>query len=254
MSFENQNPDPVATDAEQQRLLNTLPDGPLSAAVLDTMQDSSIAALDPHMQGAVIADRFIGTLVAEGSISGRTHANESYSPGDVLWLMDQSSTDPRARGAMTTNAGMRKAIFTMEGDDRTGPLFGHMAERIKEKDGIISLTTLDQLSGYLAVFKAPNEIDDASAWRNALLEETSDFAHDPYRPGRWNTDEILGADNDQLRAGQQEYEAAERIAEASGVDMELIKRSAHEMREKLARSEHIGDIAVAGAAGNRFIF
>ncbi len=239
----NHNAFPVNHEAERPM--------PIADSVDALLHDSALAKLNDYEQGKIITDRFIGSVVAMGDIEsgGRT-----VTPVDSLKLVDDLVSEANSEatwktglGYITRTNGMRQAVDMLGRDMRTGQHLADIQNRVEQTRDGIALTSINQVDGYLAVKKG-NDINDGTNWRESLREAVAEYAHGK-APGPWDTQENASSDVAGVRQQQLEWDRASEYANNAGVDMELLKRSAEEMRYREQRSKDIGNRAISLAAG-----
>ncbi|MDB5175310.1 MAG: hypothetical protein JWM81_168 [Candidatus Saccharibacteria bacterium] len=232
---------------------------PIVAKLQALLEAPAIEGMHPEEQGAMIADRFIGAVVASDEMVNG--AGEAVPPMQILGLIDSAAKAAFANPAqgneiwttgvkaVTRTNGMRQAAQLLSQDSRTGSVLDSLSRRVKqEEDGKLTLTSLPQLQGYLETKYAKSSRSE-SGWVEGILAEIEDHATttiaNPY--GRWQTRDNLGSDVKLVRENQQHWENNASNARASGVDMDLVRRSAEYMREQAERSQPIGHAMLEGA-------
>jgi len=245
MSDQLSNPSPEV--AKEKSLVN------FDQLTKNLLSDPEINNLDPAVQGDVIVDRFIGALARQGSIEG---SQTSYSPGDVLFLMD-GIKQPEDIAKITRTDGLKEAALSLGGDPRTARLFGSLEGRLIEDQtdpSKLTLTSAAQVEGYILAGGAKNSIEGARGgvemegeqWIGVLMERM-EGAFDAKSPYEWITDNgysMSRSDIDYVRKSGNDWAMAARSAEKAGVDMNLLTRTAE--RAKL-RTTAGGDLGHAAA-------
>ena len=216
------------------------------------LEDAEIKGLEPAVQGDVIIDRFIGALARQGEIKG---SQQTFSPGDVLYLMD-GIQQPEDIAKITRTDGLKEAALSLGGDPRTAKLFGSLESRLVEDQTDpkkLTLTSAAQVEGYILAGGAKNYIDGARGgiemegeqWIGVLMERM-EGAFDAKSPVEWVTDSgysMSRSENDYVRKSGNDWGMAARSAEKAGVDMNLLSRTAERAKMRAAASGNLGHAA-----------
>jgi hypothetical protein len=216
------------------------------------LQSEEIKALPSEQQGPAIVDSFIGELVAQDGVVGSDGQRKSAT--EILGKIDKSTAAAYKDSAswnvslseLSRTDGLRLAVHTLAGDERTSGLFGQLGNRLRDVDGKLAMTSYAQVSGYLN--RLTHDKPTAPAWKNTLLGMVDDHITGPAeRTEDWkvNTSDLLTADAEGIRKGQLELNAAMQEAQQSGVDIALLQRSSEVIRQRAQAREAIGDLATA---------
>lgn len=241
------NPQTPANLARDPRLK-----GALYENVANLMADERLNGLPGEERGKVIVDRFVGQLVASGGVKT---SEGLRSPTDVLTdirsaliTSHDEETWNKSLMTFTRTDGLRFSVSEFGKDiDTTGWLAHNQGDLLKvDEKGATTLTSLHQLEGYVY---AATERDEP--WKKTILSEVQQYAQSKNMPGRWETGvrrELLSSDVPLVRQSQQRWESDAREAREAGVDMDVIARTANELRARVAIGGQIAHIAIENIA------
>ena len=241
------NPQAPANLARDPRLT-----GALYENIADLMADERLNGLPSEERGKVIVDRFVGQLVANGGVKT---SEGLRSPADVLvdfrsavntW--EDKETWNKTIMTFTRTDGLRFAVSEFRKDSDTNKwLTQNQGDFLKvDEKGATTLTSLHQLEGYVY---AATEQDEP--WKKTILSEVQQYAQNKNMPGRWETGvrrELLSSDVPLVRQSQQSWERDAREAREAGIDMDVIARTANELRARVAIGGQIAHIAIENIA------
>lgn len=226
--------------------------------VKSLLSDESIKNLEPHVQGDIIADRFVGALVRHGEVKG---SQKAYSPQEILELMDHIKDDSGLR-TITKTDGLRDAINMLSTDERVGRAFGTLSDRLgHDERGRLVLSSVAQIEGYIQSGGSANRIESpvmnvhthGDDWAPIVLEHVANMTNDTYVP--WMTldkaRENMGSDLPLIKESARDWQKAAYSAQEVGVDLDLIGRSAEHIQQKKKLGHDMGHRALLLAMGSR---
>ena len=226
----------------------------------ELIQDKALRELPGEQRGAVIADRFIGSVVRHGDVQG---SKVSYSPVDVLIGMDdmeQAGLDGLRK--ITKTDGLRFAVRELSLDGDVIDLFGQMSQRLgQDEEGKYTLTSPAQIEGYLLAGGDKNQIRNGVGgvdmpgddWIPVIVEHAQRMAQDPNM--RWTTTnearELISSSGPLLKNSGRDWLMANSSARKAGVDVDLLRRSAETVQRRAKDSQDMGHAALFLATGGR---
>lgn len=231
--------------------------------VKELFTDQQIEELPLAEQGHVIVDRFIGAIVRRGGAEG---SQTTYSPADILHLMDKISTDPDALKEITRTDGLRQAVGLLASDDRTGKMFGRFSEQLasdvdREGNETPTLTSVAQIEGYLTS-GGQNNVENpvggvhmsGDTWVPVILHEIERTQKNEYLslPTKTELYDSMKPDVYPLmRLSARDLSMAYNSAQEVGVDVELLRRSTEEMKRRARIGHNIASSALFLATRGR---
>jgi len=243
------NPNRIANNANYDTNEPTVDLAGKARLLLDSEQ---IKQLPEHEQGQFIVDNLLGRIVAAGNVTSGVGEKTPVDMVKDLENFAKNSTSlgyDEARKLVTRKNGLRGMVDALSVDGRVGPLWTDLSRRLnttKDAPNTVTMNSIAMMSGYLdGVEESYNGIV-GSGWKDSILEETEKFSQDDVR-GRWEARDLLSADNAFIRDGQQRWERAMADARTTGVDSNLVVRSAEHLRLKHRAGEHVGHTATAQA-------
>lgn len=226
----------------------------VSARLLNSKE---IQELPVQEQGRVIIDRFIGSIVRQGEISG---VLDSYDPRDTLALMDFiSSKGEDSLNSITRANGLREAVKQLSLDTRTASLFGSLESRVEatiddQGKENLTFTSAAQIEGYLLAGGNENRVKnpyagihmEGDSWIPVILDQVQKMSNNPSLS--WVTQsQAIGLMRSSIPSNQnagKDWAQASRSAEKVGVDMEIIKRSAEKLQQRTMGVHDLGATAL----------
>ena len=249
------NNEPTISNIEQQAAPKYF-----EAYAKQLTNDESLRELPSVQRAAVIADRFIGSVVRHGEVQG---SQVSYSPGDVIKGMDLvSKTGAYGLKEITNTDGLRKAVLELSTDSDVALLFGQMSNRLSEDaDGKYTLTSPAQIEGYLLSGGAQNKITnpvggvdmEGDTWIPVIIDHAQRMAENPGLT--WTTTnearELIGSSGPLLQNTGRDWLKANSSAIKAGVDVDLLRRSAEKVQRRTKDSHDMGHTALYLATSGR---
>lgn len=171
-------------------------------------------------RGHIVVDRLIGAILRKKDFV--TDEGPRMTGLDVITNLDEAGAktesqdrDERlgARNHVVEANGLRKVFGRLSVDGRTGSLLGHFGERIKVNPdtGKVTLTTLDQIAGYI---EGASEIPDSDTWQDEMLALIEDTLLMSQSDGKNVSEEQIS-----------KHQAVFAAAEQAGMDVSVIERS-----------------------------
>jgi hypothetical protein len=228
----------------------------------ELLHDESLRRLQPHERGAIIADRFIGSVVRHGEVQG---SKQNYSPEDVLRRMDLIGTtfgNEQAENLMriTGTDGLRTAVLELASDADVAMTFGHLEKGIiKDEEGNLTLTSPAQIEGYLLSGGDKNDVKGnfgedvlAEQWVPVIMEHVQHLAQNPDLAWRSATEarELIATGGELNKNTGRDWLDATYAAEKAGVDITLLKRSAEKVQQRPRNNMQFGKRALFLATGS----
>ncbi len=233
------------------------------------LDDFAINKLPFEDQGRVIADRFVGSLVRHGAIESSLG---TQNPGDVLHFIDGlSSINPNVAkpdfDTITPADGLREGVKALAADSRVGKLIGGLSHTL-ETDGNFgpdekfTLTSAAQIEGYLTNGGDANFIKDGTGgvhmpgedWIPVIAEQIELMTKNPN--ATWMNDaqirSLAASDAAPLvQQSSRNIQMARASAEKADIDLDLLKRSAEKLQERVKVDHDLGKTALFVAMNNR---
>lgn len=224
------------------------------------LEDEKIKELPEIEQGRVIIDRFIGAIVRHGDVEG---SQTTYTPSEVLLGMDGlSKYGAKGLREITGTDGLRKAVADLADDERVGREFGQIQSRLGvDEQGQYVLTSTAQMEGYLLGGGKKNIVRDpvggvhmeGDSWVPVIMEHAQNMAENPYN--EWmsygKARELMTSDAPLIKNTGRDWEKAMHSAERVGVDLNLLKRSAEKIQQRVRTGREMGGTALFLATGGR---
>lgn len=241
------------------------PEHPSYDQVVEKLLNSAdIDGLPVEEQGHVIVDRFIGTLVRQGGVEG---SQTSYSPADILHLMDEVSSDPDALQTITRTDGLRSAVKLLASDERTGTLFGHFGQQLESSidhngNEVPTLTSVAQIEGYLIAGGKENRVTnptggvhmEGDSWMPVIMSEVERVQKNEYLktlPARHELYDLMSSEAPLIKLSARDLNMAYSSAEKVGVDMDLLRRSTEMVKHRAKVGREIASSAIVLAMRGR---
>jgi len=226
----------------------------------ELLKDKILQELPGDQRGAVIVDRFIGSIVRHGEVRG---SSASYNPADVLGGMDYiSQAGLNGLRKITNTDGLRNAVRELSNDGDVARLFGQMSQRLsKDTEDKYTLTSPAQIEGYLLAGGQRNVIRDAvggvdmqgDSWIPVIVEHTQNMAENSAISWKTNSDAygLIGSSSPLLKNTGRDWLMANSSARKAGVDVDLLQRSAERVQRRAKTENSMGHSALFLATGGR---
>lgn len=221
------------------------------AIAAELLKDESLKSLEGVQRGQVIIDRFIGSLVRHGDVVG---SNETVTPAIILGDIDRmgkgNNPEEVLKGITNTNK-LRRAVLDLSLDPDVGPLVGKFSERLKTEDNDkYTLTSPAQIEGYLLAAGSKNSVQDprggiemhGDTWIPVILEQTKRMAADSHITWMTSSQQrgLIDSGLPLLRNAGNDWRMATTSAEKVGVDLDLIRRSAEKVQQRVKDNHELG--------------
>jgi len=229
-------------------------------AITDALlRDEELRRLPGDQRGAVIVDRFIGSIVRHGEVQG---SKTNYGPADILAGMDAVGKGTGDIMEITGTDGLRKSVLELADDKDVARMFGQMSARLShDAKGDHTLTSSAQIEGYLLAGGAENKIVDATpgvdmqgdSWIGVIAEQTQRMAQDPNLDWITNTQayDLMKSSGPLLKNSGRDWMMANSSARKAGVDVDLIRRSAEHVQRRNKDGNLMGHAALYLATGGK---
>ena len=226
----------------------------------ELIQDKTLLELPGGQRGAVIVDRFIGSVVRHGDVQG---SGELYSPAAVLDGMDAiKNYSVNGFRKITGTDGLRSAVRELSLDSDVMNVFGDISKRLsQDEEGKYTLTSPAQIEGYLLAGGEENQIRNGVGgvdmpgddWVPVIVEHTQRMAEDPNV--HWTTSsearDLINSSGPLLKNTGRDWLMANSSARKAGVDVDLLRRSAETVQRRAKDSQDMGQAALFLATGGR---
>jgi hypothetical protein len=226
----------------------------------DLINDPELQELPGVQRGTTIVDRFIGSIVRHGELQG---SKTSYSPADILAGIDNvSSLGEYGLKEITNKENLRVAVANLSMDPDVAKLFGQMSGRLSQDEaGAYTLTSTAQIEGYLLAGGEKNYTKNpvggvdmhGDSWIPVLMEHTQRMADDPYN--HWisadHARELVGSSAPLIKNSGNDWQQANSSARKAGVDLDLLRRSAEKVQDRVQSGHDLGSTALFLATGGR---
>ena len=226
----------------------------------ELIQDKTLHELPSGQRGAVIVDRFIGSVVRHGDVQG---SGELYSPAAVLDGMDAiKNYSVNGFRKITGTDGLRSAVRELSLDSDVMNVFGDISKRLsQDEEGKFTLTSPAQIEGYLLAGGEKNQIQNGVGgvdmpgddWVPVIVEHTQRMAEDPNV--HWTTSsearDLINSSGPLLKNTGRDWLMANSSARKAGVDVDLLRRSAETVQRRAKDSQDMGQAALFLATGGR---
>ena len=227
------------------------PAAPLTEQVHSLLNSSEILSLPENQQGAVILDRYIGSLVRHGGVESSNEAVGVKQPHEILEQISLIGI-PGAEGyhtvrELTRQNGLRGGVELLAQDPRTADLLAGISQQLavgydEQGGAYYAFTTPAQIDGYLHAGGEKNNdrnaapYTDPTSWMKALSYDIDNVSRGT---SEWRSNASIAQDvqssgriTPEAHKRAQDLYSARMKARSADVDLTLMQRSAEYIRDK----------------------